>query len=568
MIMRKAFYSVFFLLLTSIALQSCVTKSSEPADLVILNAKVWTGDPVIFEEAIAVRGNTIMVVGKTDEVRKHITDDTHVVDAKGKLITPGFNDAHIHFLSGATGLSEVELSTAYSLEEMAQRIRDFVRANPDRSWITGRGWQYTVFPGGMPTKLFLDTMNIDRPIFLRAYDGHSGLANSKALEVAGVNRQTSFTGFGEIIRDAKGNPTGALTERAQGLVSKFIPPLTREDKLNALRTGMKVASSLGITSIQNASGSVDEFSLYEELYEKGEMTLRSSTAFSVGENTTEEDIQSDIALRDKVVTNPFIRAGAIKFMLDGVIESHTAAMIDPYSDFPVKGNLSMKMERYRELVSRLDQAGFQLYTHAIGDLAVRETLNAYEQAMKDNGTSGKRHRIEHIETISSEDIPRFSQLGVLPSMEPIHAEPATVNVWSKAVGEERLPNSFAWASFLKSNAMLVFSSDWPACISLDPIYGLHVAVTRCTPDGDPPGGWIPEQKISVQDALSAYTYGGAYASFDEQVKGRIAPGYLADIIILSKDLFSIDPLIIHQTKVALTIVDGKIVHQDSDLLNR
>jgi predicted amidohydrolase YtcJ len=427
-----------------------------------------------------------------------------------------------------------------------------------------------MYKGGMPDKTSLDTLTIDRPIYIRAYDGHSALANSKALQLAGINNAYTFSGYGEVLRDAKGEPTGALTEDAQFVIGKIVPPLSREEKLDALRIGMKLAASLGITSIQNASGSPEEFSLFADLYQNNELTLRTSTAFSVNENTTPEEINRYTKIKDSIPANDCIRADAVKFMLDGVIESHTAGMLEKYSDVSdqstlPKGSLSMPLEKYKELVATFDKKGFQIYTHSIGDLAVRETLNAYEQSQKINGTQDARHRIEHIEMVSSADIPRFAALGVLPSMEPIHAEPGTSSVWSAAVGKERLPNAFAWSSFLKNKATLVFSSDWPACASINPIRGLHTAVNRRTIDGQPPEGWIPEQKISMHDALYAYTYGGAFSSHDEQVKGKIAKGYLADILVLSQDLFSIDPMKTYETKVLLTIFGGKIIFQDESL---
>ncbi|MBL7858979.1 MAG: amidohydrolase [Cyclobacteriaceae bacterium] len=544
-----------------------VSCTSQPAaDLILLNGRVWLSESDSFAEAVAIQGTKILAVGTSADIQKLAGKNTTIIDVEGKLVAPGFNDAHIHFLSGSIGLSEVEIAEAKSLTEVIASIKAFAKNNPSKKWITGRGWQYTMFPGGMPTKEFLDTLQIDRPIYLRAYDGHSALANSKALELAGVDRTYKFSGYGEIIRDARGNPTGALTEDAQSIVGKIVPPLSREEKLEALRKGMKLAASLGITSIQNASGSPEEFSLYQYLHQNNEMTVRTSTAFSVDENTTPQQIETYRKIRDSIPANDYIRANAVKFMLDGVIESHTAGMLDHYSDVTEHshqsmGSLSMPLERYRELVTTFDKNGFQIYTHSIGDLAVRETLNAYEHAQQQNGTTTKRHRIEHIEMVSPDDIPRFAALGVLPSMEPIHAEPGTIAVWAKAVGEKRLPYSFAWASFLKSNAKLVFSSDWPACVSINPIRGLHTAVNRRTIDGNPPDGWVPEQKISMHDALYAYTMGGAYSSGEEHVKGKIKPGYLADIILFSHDLFSIDPMKTHETKVVLTIFDGKVIYQ-------
>ena len=553
-----------------IILISCA--ENKAPDLILTNGKVWLSAPDSFSEAIAIQGNKIITVGTTADIEKLAGKNTQVVDLSGKLVVPGFNDAHIHFLNGSIGLSEVQIAEAEDLKEVISIIKTFAKNNPSRKWITGRGWQYTMFPGGMPTKEFLDTLGIDLPIYLRAYDGHSALANSSALEQAGVTRDYKFAAYGEVIRDAKGNPTGALTEDAQFIVGNKVPPLSREEKLEALRKGMQLAASLGITSIQNAGDSRESFSLYEDLFANNELTLRTSTAFSIDEYTTQEQIETYRRIKDSIPLNNYIRANAVKFMLDGVIESHTAGMLDHYSDLPPtntqsKGSLSMPLEKYRGLVVALDKMHFQIFTHSIGDLAVRETLNAYEYAQQQNGTADARHRIEHIEMVSADDIPRFAALGVLPSMQPIHAEPGTISVWAKAVGESRLPYAFAWASFLKGNAKLVFSSDWPACVSINPIRGLHTAVNRKKVDGNPLEGWVPEQRVSMQDALYAYTFGGAYASHDEGVKGKIAPGYLADVIVLSQDLFEIDPLKTFETKVELTIFEGKIIYQIDKTMN-
>ncbi|MGH9845250.1 MAG: amidohydrolase, partial [Blastocatellia bacterium] len=308
----------------------------------------------------------------------------------------------------------------------------------------------------------------------------------------------------------------------------------------------------------------------EELLKRGELTLRVSMAFSVGAKTTTQEIDRFVQLKNQYDLNPMLRAAAVKFVIDGVIESHTAAMIERYSDLPPNhgapmGELSMPADQYRELVASLDRAGFQIYTHAIGDRGVREALDAYEAAQKANNRKYTRHRVEHIETVSPADIPRFAKLDVMASMEPIHADPGTIDVWSKAVGAERLPYSFPWASLLKSGARLVYSSDWPASIALDPIRGLHNAVNRRTIDGQPPKGWIPQQRISLSDALRAYTQMGAVASYEEMIKGRIAPGMLADLVVLSQDLFKVEPAKIFQTRVAMTVFDGKVIFRDNGL---
>jgi predicted amidohydrolase YtcJ len=547
-----------------------VTAQSKPApsaDIILINGRVWTGtDNPAFTEAVAIKSNMILQTGTSAAVKKLANNNTRIIDLQGKLVTAGFNDAHIHFLHGSLGLSEIDLNESKTMKEALSVIEAYANNHPDAKWITGMGWQYGIFPGGMPAKEALDKIITDRPVFLSAYDGHSAWVNSKALQLAGITRDTKFTGFGEIIKDAAGEPTGALTEGAQSLVRKLIPEPSREDKLNALRKGMQYAAAHGITAIQNASGSADEFSLYEELLKNGELTLRSSTAFSAGKYTTDEDIQRYLLIKKRMDKNPLLKAGAVKFMLDGVIESHTAVMLASYSDAPGSGDFALPLDTYRRLVTSFDKAGFQIYTHAIGDRSVRETLNAYENAQRINKTKNKRHRIEHIEQCSPDDVPRFAKLGVIASMEPIHADPGTIDVWAKAVGEERLPNSFIWASMLKNKVKLVYSSDWPACITPDPVRGLHNAVNRRTIDGIPATGWIPEQKINIKDALIAYTQGGAYSSFQEKTLGKILPGYTADIIVFSQNLFEIPSMDIYKTKVLLTIFNGKIVYEDKDAL--
>jgi predicted amidohydrolase YtcJ len=545
---------------------SCSKKDAP--DLVLINGKVWTGvSDTTFEEAIAIKANQIIAVGKNEDIQALAGSKTQVIDLAGRLTTAGFNDAHIHFLSGSLGLSQIDLNDTHSPEEVVGKVNLFINDNPSKEWITGRGWQYTFFENGLPDHESLAGILNDKPVFIRAYDGHSAWANKKALALAGIDRNTKFDGFGEIVKDKNGEPTGTLRESAMGLVSKHIPEPDRADKLNALRKGIKLAASLGITSLQNADGSEEDLLLYKELLNKGELTLRYAAAFSVDKQTTDEDIALFSRLKDSVgFNNPMIRADAIKFMIDGVIESHTAYMLEPYDDVSSNdplalGQLAIPIEKYQELVAKLDKSGFRIYTHAIGDKGVRESLNAYEHAITVNGKRDARHRVEHIETISPDDISRFASLGVMPSMEPIHADPGTVSVWEKAIGESRLPWSFAWAEMVKNNAYLVYSSDWPACIDINPIRGLHVAVNRRTPDGFPPEGWISKNKITMAQALKAYTSAGAYSSFEENRKGQIKAGHLADIVVFSQDLFSIDPMKTHETNVVLTVFDGKVIYK-------
>lgn len=556
----------FAFLLCTVLLLSCSRKSStDKADLIIHHAKIWTGTAdSSFAQAIAIKGNRILSVGTNEEILALQGDSTDVINAEGKLVTPGFNDAHIHFLSGSTILSNLDLLATTSLAEMKTVILDYAKNNPEKAWLTGRGWQYGFFEGGMPNKKYLDSLVPDRPVYIRAYDGHTGLANSKALALAGITKATVYKGFGEVVKDANGEPTGALLEGAQQLVGDVVPKATTVDQLNAIRKGLQYAASLGITSVQNANGDSAEYALYETLLKQKEMTLRFAMGFSVDETTPEKDLQYFIRIKNNPADTLWLKGRSIKFMLDGVIESHTAVMTDPYSDLPANHkdqakHYAIPLDQYRSLVQRLDKEGFQLYTHAIGDGAVHAVLDAYKEAAAANGARDSRHRIEHIEQVLAADIPRFAALKVLPSMQPIHADPGTVDVWGKAVGEARLPRSFAWNSLWNSGATLVYGADWPACISLDPMRGIHSAVNRRTITGEPPAGWVPEQRLTVAQALQAYTAHSAYASFDEQHKGKLQPGMLADLVMLSQDLFTIDPMNIYKTKVLLTVVDGKTV---------
>ena len=512
------------------------------------NGRIWTGNG--FVEAVAIGGNRIVSLKSTGP-------RTRVVDLGGRFAMPGINDAHIHFLSGSMGLTQVDLTGACTLEAMQKRVAEFAQANPKETWITGRGWEYYCFPNArLPRKEDLDAVVRDRPVYMKAYDGHTGWANSMALRISEVRKDARFTGYGEIVRDGNGEPTGALKEGAMALVARHVPDMTREQKMASLRRGLALAASLGITSMQNASGNEEEVELYAAM----PRTVRMSVAMSSG-GATAEDIVKWQALRTRYASE-WLKVKAVKFVIDGVIESKTAAMLEPYADGSKDvGSPAWSDGDFKAAVARVHRAGFQAYTHAIGDRGVRMTLDAYEAA-----GPGGRHRIEHIETIHPNDLARFAKLGVIASMEPIHADPDTVDVWSKMVGPARLPLSFPWRSLEKAGARLVFSSDWPACLTVNPWRGIHNAVNRRTIEGNPAGGWLPEQRVSVKTAVEAYTSGAAYASFEERIKGTLEPGKLADLIVLSQNLFEIDPMRIHQTRVLLTLVDGKPVHDELGLL--
>lgn len=532
-------------------------------DLILVNGRIWTGSSKRpFVSSVAISGDKIVAVGDRAAVEKAMGGQLrNTIDLKGKFAMPGINDSHIHFLSASLLATQVDLSEARTTADIARTIGDYAKTNPLAPWITGSGWQYTLFPdGGLPTKEMLDKIVPDRPVFIRAYDGHTGWANSKALEVAGVDRNTEFSGFGEIVRDLRSEPTGVFKEGAMGLISRFIPRPTREAEMAALRAGLKNAASLGITSIQNASGSLRETELYDALNRDGELSLRVRIAFSLG-STSDQRAVDEAVLASRRFSTPMLNVGAVKLLVDGVIESHTAAMLKPYSNKNSTGTPNFTQERLNDVVAMADKASLQVYVHAIGDGGVRMALDAFENAIRVNGRRDSRFRIEHIETIDPADIPRFKKLGVIASMEPIHADPATIKAWSDAIGPDRTSRGFAWRALVDAGTRLIFSSDYPAAISMSPWRGLHNAVNRQTTEGFPPGGWQPQHRVSVQTALEAYTSNGAFASFEEGSKGRIEPGMLADIIVLDRDPFRIRSSDLHKIKVMTTIFGGKIIYE-------
>ena len=531
------------------------------ATLALVNGRIWTGNPAQpWAEAVAITREKIIAVGTNAQIAAVSNAQTKRVDLGGAFAMPGFNDAHIHFGGGALRLTQLDLNDSNSLAEMQSRLKRFAAENPAAQWIQGYGWQYSWIPGGLPTRQDLDKIVADRPVYLAAYDGHTGWANSNALELAGVNAQTKYAGYGEVVRDAAGEPTGVLKEGAQGLVRRKIPSPTRAEQLDALRRGLKLAASLGITSIQNAHGDRNDLELYKELLDRGELTLRVGVAMSVRPATTQADLEK-IAGAAREFSGSRLRVGAIKIVADGVIESHTAAMLAPYSDRPdTSGNSPYTQEQLNNIVAWADAKNLQVYIHAIGDRAVRMALDAFEHAAKTNGKKDSRFRIEHIETIAAADIPRFAKLGVLASMMPIHADPGTNEMWLRAAGPERGTRAFVWQRLLRAGATVVFSSDWPAAISVSPIRALHCAVNRQTTDGNPPGGWMPEERVSLDTALSAYTRGGAFAEFQEKSLGTIEAGKLADVIVLSADPFKMKSSELHTLRVVQTIFNGQAVH--------
>ena len=536
-----------------------------PVDLIVVNGKVYTGEQNELAEAVAVRGNTVVRVGSNGEIRRLRRAQTTVIDAKGGAVIPGFNDAHAHLITGGLSLDQVNLAEARTVDDIKDTIRLWSEAHPERTWITGRGWYYQPFNGAMPTRQMLDALVPDRPAYLIAYDGHTGWANTAALKAAGITRRTKNPAGGAIVRDARtGEPTGALKETAMALMSKAAPQPTEEDRMAAVRAAIEEAHSLGITSVQDAGGQASDLELFDRLRKRGELTLRIYQALRADGTLTEAGLEELEKVRERFADDPLLKAGAIKLVADGVIESHTAAMLAPYANRPGKGEARFTSEELTRVVNMLDRRGWQIMTHAIGDAAVRMTLDAYEAAALHNPMPehGRRHRIEHIETVAAADVPRFGKLGVVASFQPVHAtpSPAPDEVWSANIGEERASRGWLWASIARTRGPIAFGSDWPV-MTLDPLQGLHVAVTRTTTDGLPKGGWIPSERLPIRQAIQGYTRDAAWASFDEQRKGTLTRDMLADIVVLSADIFSGSPAKLTTTEVVVTIADGKVVYR-------
>jgi predicted amidohydrolase YtcJ len=547
-----------------LGLAACAREDTAGAapDLIVVNGKVYPGGGPGFVEAVAVRGNAILRVGTNQEIRALAGQAITVIDARGGAVVPGLNDSHLHVISGGLSLQQAALGEARSLEELQKVIREFAAAHPDRPWVLGRGWTYMAVPGGLPTRQQLDAVVSDRPAVMVAYDGHTSWANSRALKMAGITSVTPDPDGGAIVKDPKTHePTGALKESAQGLVRKLVPAWTREDRVNAVRAAVTMAHGLGVTSVQNAGGSAEDMALFDQLRKSGELKVRLYSAMSVEPGFSEADADAIDVVRKAYGDDPILKTGAAKMYIDGVIESHTAVMLAPYANKPVKGEPIWKPEEFRRVIAMLDRRGWQVWVHAIGDGGVRMTLDAFEQAAAANPAqaAGRRHRIEHIETIDPADIPRFARLNVIASQQPFHGTPDSLGVWIPNIGAERASRGWVYGSILRAGGRVAFGSDW-AVVSMDPRIGIHTAVNRTSLDRTPAGGWLPEQRISMTAAIDGYTSGAAFASFDERRKGTLAPGMLADITIFSTDIFSSAPERFLDTKVETTIFDGKVVY--------
>jgi predicted amidohydrolase YtcJ len=537
-------------------------KPSLVADTIIVNAVVHTMDPAQpTAEAVAIYANRIVAVGSSKDIKKLAGPNTRTIDAKKRLLLPGFNDAHTHFLSGGFQLSSVDLRDANSPQEFAARIKAFAAKLPEGRWITGGDWDHERWPDAkLPAKELIDSITPDTPVFVSRLDGHMALANSLALKLAGVTRQTLDPPGGVIVRDKSGEPTGVLKDAAQSFVWKVIPPATFEERLAAARAATDYAAKLGVTSIQDVSAGAD-VGVYQTLLDRGELKTRiyAVAPLPQWERLARTGVRAHFG-------SDMLRVGGLKGFSDGSLGSTTALFYEPYRDDPstsgIPGDEMFPEGAMLERVREADRAGLQIMIHAIGDRANDLILSMFEQVERENGKRDRRFRIEHAQHLRPQDIPRFARDRVIASMQPYHA--IDDGRWAeKRIGKERAKTTYAFRSLLDSGVTLAFGTDWTVA-PLNPILTVYAAVTRRTIDGKNAKGWVPEQKISVEETVRAYTVGSAYAEFQDNVKGSITTGKLADLVLLSRDIFKIDPKEIENVKVLLTMVDGRVVYEERD----
>lgn len=534
-------------------------QSTKPAaDLVITNARIWTVDNSMpTAQAVAVLGDRIVAVGSSTEVDRWRGPLTQVIDAESKLLLPGFNDAHVHFVSGGMQLDNVQLKDVSSPEEFARRVAERAKATPKGEWVLGGNWDETKWnPPNMPTKELVDASTPDTPVFVSRYDGHMGLANSLALRLAGITAKTPDPPGGTVVRDAHGNPTGALKDAAMDYIDKAIPPLTHEQRVKIVKRALAYAASVGVTSVQHMSASYEDIGVYSELLQGGELTARIYAAPSI----SGVDDLAKLGVR-RAFGGPYLRIGALKAFADGSLGSGTAYFYEPFlNQGNNRGLLSDEMHPIslmRDRYLKADAAGLQLCTHAIGDEGISTILDLYGDVIKAHGDSDRRLRIEHAQHMAAKDFERFAQLHVIASVQPYHA--IDDGRFAEAhIGHDRASRTYAFRTFLDHGVRLAFGTDWEVA-PLDPLLTVYAAVTRATLDGKNPDGWFPDQKLSVAEAIEAYTIGSAYAEFQEKEKGSITTGKFADMVLLSDDIFDIAPEKIRDVRVIKTFVGGRLV---------
>lgn len=538
--------------------------NAEGADLIAVFGSIYTGNAArTWEEALAVRKGKIVYLGTNHGAQKFKDAKTTVLNLKGKMVMPGFCDSHVHLIDGGIDLTECSLLECKNSKEILEAIAKYGKEHPDLAWIRGSGWSLPSFPDGNPTAAQLDEVTGDRPAYFESQDYHSAWVNSRALKISSITKERADPKGGHIERNSKtGEPSGTLRESAMELVTPHLPARSAQVLANGLAKGQILANQFGITSIQDAMATPEILAAYAESGKAGKLKLKVHGAQkSEPEEDDEKQIAEMLDLRRTYSQNSRLSANTVKIFADGVIEAHTAALLDPYSDRKKEsGELNFEPARLHALISRLDKEGFQIHVHAIGDKAVRATLDSFEKAKLDNGATGGRHHIAHLELIDPTDLKRFRTLGVTATIQPFWAQKDDYisKLTEPLIGPVRSTRVYPFKSLFDNGAVLAGGSDWPVS-SLNPLDAIEVAVTRKAPGAKGGKAWLPKERLDLATCLSAYTIGGAYVNHQDGTTGSLEVGKSADFIVLDHNLFEISPHKIHETKVLLTVLDGEVV---------
>lgn len=545
------------LLLTSCSSPSSPQPGGPVITLALVNGRVWTGNVSQPEaEAVAIAGDRVVAVGTTADIRARATG-AEVVDLGGHFVVPGFIDSHVHFIEGGFRLTSVQLRDARTRDDFVDRIKTYAATVPAGTWIVGGDWDHTLWGGELPRRDWIDAVTPDHPVWINRLDGHMALANTAALRAAGVADNVTDVQGGEIVRDSRGRPTGVLKDNAMDLVAAKVPPPAEAMNDRALEAAMKYVAEQGVTAVHHM-GTWEDLAIFERAWRDGRLKTRIQAAVPLATWARLRDTVAARRFGPEGRGDAWLRVGALKGFVDGSLGSHTAAFQDPFTDAPKdRGLFVTPAEKLYASISGADKAGLHVMVHAIGDRANATILDIFARVARENGARDRRFRIEHAQHLAPADIPRFRELGVVASMQPYHA--IDDGRWADAIiGPERSRTTYAFRSLLDAGARLAFGSDWYVAPPT-PLDGIYAAVTRRTLDDQRPGGWVPEQKITVDEALRAYTAGGAFASFMDRDTGIIAPGMLADLTVIDKDLRTIAPEDIRNAKILRTLVGGKTV---------